>query len=143
MKTSPQKRKFVGPIKLYRKACFQQIGGLKKAMGWDTVDELLATYHGWKIITNEDLHVIHLKPTGSSYSSIDAKKQGAAFKNMRYGFLISFIAAMKLAFKKKSLVYFFRCLQGFLVTKPNYIVTKQEGVFIRKLRCKNMKKKLF
>ena len=29
-----------GPLKAYRKACFMEIGGLKKSMGWDTVDEL-------------------------------------------------------------------------------------------------------
>src|SRR5690606_22966997 len=31
-----------GAFKAYRKECFEQIGGLKPAMGWDTVDELLA-----------------------------------------------------------------------------------------------------
>ena len=42
-----------GAIKSYRKECFSQIGGLKPAMGWDTVDELLAQFHGWKIKTDE------------------------------------------------------------------------------------------
>src|SRR5690554_2606052 len=37
-----------GALKAYRKECFKEIGSLKKAMGWDTVDELLAQYHGWK-----------------------------------------------------------------------------------------------
>ncbi len=40
-----------GALKAYRKACFKDIGGLKASMGWDTVDELLAQYHGWKIKT--------------------------------------------------------------------------------------------
>ncbi|MBC7439966.1 MAG: glycosyltransferase family 2 protein, partial [Flavobacterium sp.] len=56
-----------GAFKAYRKACFQEIGGLKPAMGWDTVDELLAKFHGWKVVTNQDLKVKHLNPTGANY----------------------------------------------------------------------------
>src|SRR5690606_37491864 len=62
-----EKTKVRGPIKLYRKKCFQGIGGLQKSIGWDTVDELLAQYHGWQIKTDESLHVKHLKPTGENY----------------------------------------------------------------------------
>jgi hypothetical protein len=38
-----------GAFKAYRKACFKQMGGLK--VGWDTVDELLSTFYGWKVLT--------------------------------------------------------------------------------------------
>ena len=34
-----------GAIKAYRRECFEDIGGLVKAMGWDTVDEHAARYH--------------------------------------------------------------------------------------------------
>ncbi|MGK0235763.1 MAG: glycosyltransferase involved in cell wall biosynthesis, partial [Psychroserpens sp.] len=57
-----------GALKAYRKECFYDIGGLKSEMGWDTVDELLAQYHGWEIYTDESLEVKHLKPTGNAYS---------------------------------------------------------------------------
>src|SRR5690606_27380495 len=40
-----------GAFKAYRRQCFEEIGGLKPAMGWDTVDELLAKLHGWKVVT--------------------------------------------------------------------------------------------
>ncbi|MBT8319099.1 MAG: glycosyltransferase family 2 protein, partial [Gramella sp.] len=53
-----------GALKAYRKHCFIQIGELKPAMGWDTADELLARFHGWKVITDENLLVKHLRPTG-------------------------------------------------------------------------------
>ena len=33
-----EKTKVRGPIKLYKKECFEAIGGLKKSIGWDTVD---------------------------------------------------------------------------------------------------------
>ena len=41
-----------GALKAYRNECFLAIDGLKKTMGWDTVDELLANYHGWEVCTH-------------------------------------------------------------------------------------------
>jgi hypothetical protein len=68
-----------GAFKAYRKACFKQMGGLKAAMGWDTVDELLSTFYGWKVVTDATLIVKHLKPTGANYNKTARYKQGEAF----------------------------------------------------------------
>lgn len=137
------KKKVRGPIKIYRKACFEQIGGLKKSIGWDTVDELLAQYHGWEIKTDETLHVKHLKPTGATYTKASRFKQGEAFKKMRYGFFLTLIASAKLALKKKSFPFFFNTIIGFYKAENNYIVSEAEGKFIRNLRWRDIKKKLF
>lgn len=135
-----------GALKAYRKACFKEIGGLKPAMGWDTVDELLAQYHGWEIKTDENLRVKHLKPTGKNYNKTSKYKQGEAFYSLRYGFVITFIASAKLAFKKKDLGFFLNCITGFLYAKNEkrpYLVNKDEGRFIKNLRWKKMQEKLF
>ena len=131
------KKKVRGPIKLYKKECFNDIGGLKRSIGWDTVDELLAKYHGWEVCTDESLHVKHLKPTGANYSKKSKSKQGEAFYKMRYGFWLSFIASAKLAFNKKSFSFFVNCMQGYYKSKSSelpFIVSEKEGVFIRNLR---------
>ncbi len=135
-----------GALKAYRKECFNQIGGLKNAMGWDTVDELLAKYHGWKVVTDQTLYVKHLKPTGATYTKAAKYKQGEAFYKMRYGFALTQIAALKLAAKKRSLSFYFNCMRGYLKAKKNklsFLVTEEEGAFIRGLRWKNIKKKMF
>ncbi|PKD16472.1 glycosyl transferase family 2 [Salegentibacter salinarum] len=135
-----------GALKAYRKSCFKDIGGLKPAMGWDTVDELLAQYHGWEIKTDDSLRVKHLKPTGKNYSKTSKYKQGTAFYRLRYGIVISVIASAKLAFNKRDLGYFWDCIIGFLRAKNEkrpYLVNKDEGRFIRNLRWKKMQKKLF
>jgi len=130
-----------GALKAYRKACFSQIGGLKRTMGWDTVDELLTQYHGWEVCTLDNLHVKHLKPTGATYDGIAGMKQGQAFKKMRYGFLLTVIASVKLGWKKRSLAYVWNCLRGYFSIKNDYIVTPSEGKFIRKLRWNKIRKK--
>ncbi|WP_299102783.1 glycosyltransferase family 2 protein [uncultured Winogradskyella sp.] len=133
-----------GALKTYRKACFNQIGQLKASMGWDTVDELLAKYYGWDIFTDESLHVKHLKPTGQSYNKASKYLQGEAMHKMRYGFSITFISALKLAYKKKSIKLFRDYMSGYFRAKSNnvdYLVSKEEGQFIRDLRWKGIKEK--
>jgi len=135
-----------GALKAYRKECFEQIGGLKKAMGWDTVDELLAQYYQWSVNTLENLHVKHLKPTGLNYKKQAGLKQGEAFYRLRYGKTLTRIAALKLALKKKKWAYYFECMKGFAKSKKNkipFLVNETEGSFIRALRWRGIKKKLF
>jgi hypothetical protein len=55
-------------------------GGLKSSIGWDTIDEMLARYYGWKVVTIPDLYVKHLKPTGASYGANSMQLQGEAFE---------------------------------------------------------------
>lgn len=133
-----------GPIKAYRKACFEKIGGLKKSIGWDTVDVLLAQYNGWEIKTDKNLKVKHLKPTGKNYAENTKYLQGEALYKMRYGFLLSFLSALKLACKKKSFALFKDYIFGYLkasIEKFDFIITEDEGKFIRKLRWKNIQNK--
>jgi glycosyltransferase involved in cell wall biosynthesis len=134
-----------GALKAYRKECFEQIGQLKRSMGWDTVDELLAQYYKWDILTDESLHVKHLKPTGISYNKASKYLQGEAMYKMRYGFFITLISALKLAYKKQSFSLFKNYMSGYFKAKKDktaFLVSKEEGEFIRNLRWKGMLGKL-
>ncbi len=134
-----------GALKSYKKDCFLEIGKLKPSMGWDTVDELLAKYYGWEILTDEALHVKHLKPTGISYNKASKYLQGEAMYKMRYGFVITLISALKLAYKKGSFSLFKDYMAGYFKAKKEnifFLVSEDEGTFIRKLRWKGMLSKL-
>lgn len=134
-----------GALKAYRKECFEQIGQLKRSMGWDTVDELLAQYYKWDILTDESLHVKHLKPTGMSYNKASKYLQGEAMYKMRYGFFITLISALKLAYKKQSFSLFKDYMGGYFKAKKekiDFLVSEEEGEFIRHLRWKGMMGKL-
>ncbi len=134
-----------GALKAYRKACFEEIQGLKNSMGWDTVDELQAQYYGWKIKTNTSLHVKHLKPTGKAYTQAARFKQGAAFYKLRYGFWLTLIASGKLASRKRNFQFFMDCMKGYQKAKKEnleFMVSEKEGKFIRKLRWKNIFQKV-
>jgi glycosyltransferase involved in cell wall biosynthesis len=134
-----------GAFKAYRKETFQQIGGLKPAMGWDTVDELLCKFYHWKVITNESLQVKHLKPTGANYNKASRYKQGEAFYSLGYGFFITAIASLKLAMRKGKPLLFLDYIQGFWKAKSAkkpLLVTAEQAQFIRNYRWQKMKGKL-
>ena len=133
-----------GALKAYRKQCFLDIGKLKPSMGWDTVDELLAKYYGWELLTDESLKAKHLKPTGISYNKASKYLQGGAMYKMRYGFLITLVSAIKLAYKKKNFPLFKDYMSGYFKAKQykaEPLVSKEQGRFIRKLRWEGMKSK--
>ena len=135
-----------GAFKAYRKACFTDIGGLKPAMGWDTVDELLAKYFQWKVITDASLIVKHLKPTGANYNKTARFKQGEAFYSLGYGFWITAVSSAKLAFMKKKPLLFLDYIQGFWkakIAKKPLLVSEKQAEFIRNYRLQKMKEKLF
>ena len=58
-----------GATKIYRRAAWEAIGGLIRAPGWDTLDEVKANMLGWKTCSFHDLRLVQLKPTGAADGS--------------------------------------------------------------------------
>lgn len=56
----------VGPIKLYRRTCLEDIGGLVPHLGWDTIDVYRARQRGWQTANFPELKVIHLRQMGTA-----------------------------------------------------------------------------
>lgn len=134
-----------GPIKLYHKACFDKIKGLRLGTGWDTVDVLLAKYHGFTTKTDPDLPVKHLRPTGHGYAVKNHKAKGIALYKMRYGLPLAKIALLKMALQAKSPSLYLSGILGYLgawFSQQSRFVTKEEGTFIRKLRWKGIFQKM-
>ena len=135
-----------GALKAYRKETYKQIGGLKPAMGWDTVDELLCKFYDWKVVTDESLHVKHLKPTGANYNKAARYKQGEAFYSLGYGLIITTISSLKLAMKKGKPLLFIDYIVGFWKAKTSgkpLFVTAVQARFFRAYRWKKIKEKIF
>jgi biofilm PGA synthesis N-glycosyltransferase PgaC len=66
-----------GATKIYRRACWEQIGGVLSAAGWDTVDEVKSNMLGWSTRTLNGLNVLHYRFTGAANGAWDnAVKNG-------------------------------------------------------------------
>jgi glycosyltransferase involved in cell wall biosynthesis len=55
-----------GATKIYRKACWDAIGGVVRGTAWDTLDELKANMLGWSTRSFPGLEVIHFRYTGAA-----------------------------------------------------------------------------
>jgi glycosyltransferase involved in cell wall biosynthesis len=65
-----------GATKIYRRQCWQAIGGLIEASGWDVVDEIKASMLGWTTESFADVSALHHRPTGGSGPFRDMLKRG-------------------------------------------------------------------
>lgn len=55
-----------GATKIYKKDCWNAIGGLIKAPGWDGLDEIKANMLGWKTYTFRELKLRHYRFAGNA-----------------------------------------------------------------------------
>jgi len=55
-----------GATKIYRRAFWEQMGGLPPVVGWDTLDELKANMLGWTSRSFSHVNILHRRPTGSA-----------------------------------------------------------------------------
>ncbi|MDX6681608.1 MAG: hypothetical protein QOG94_1647 [Solirubrobacteraceae bacterium] len=63
-----------GALKVYRRACFEQVEPIPEILGWDTIDEIAARMHGWQTASEAipDGDPLHLRPIGSHDGSVRA-----------------------------------------------------------------------
>ncbi len=54
-----------GATKVFRYACYRDIGGVRPVFGWDVIDEILARDSGWSARSFENVCLIHLRGTAS------------------------------------------------------------------------------
>ena len=55
-----------GALKLYTRACFEAIGGVREQLGWDGVDEVLARMAGFETRSFAGAEALHHRRTGSA-----------------------------------------------------------------------------
>jgi biofilm PGA synthesis N-glycosyltransferase PgaC len=132
-----------GPIKLYRRECWDAIGGLIKAPGWDTVDEVQANRFGWRTRSFEEIRVVHQRPTGAVQGVWrDGVKMGRAAYICGYHPVFLLVKCAKRLFAKpyvlSSLAHGYGFFSAYLKGIPQF----EDGNMIRYLRRQQMQRLL-
>lgn len=130
-----------GPIKAYRKECFEAMKGLRAVLGWDNIDVMLAQKVGWEVATIKDLWVKHLRPTAYKYKKQKAEKLGEYFYNIGLDIPLAMISSAKSAMKSKSFSEFFITIKSYFKQNQERVLTNDEILYIRQLRWQSMFKK--
>jgi poly-beta-1,6-N-acetyl-D-glucosamine synthase len=90
-----------GATKIYRRECWEQIHGLHRVPGWDTIDEVKANMLGWTTRTFPDLKLLHHRPAGGAYGQWrDWLKNGRANYIAGYHPLFMFVKCIRRLFEK-------------------------------------------
>ena len=105
-----------GAAKMYRRDCFNQIGGIPKVLGWDTIDELKAQYEGWETQSYKPLILVHYKPIGIKQTKIIKREMLAGDRQYYLGYhpLFALLKNLYRMFQKPYFIAGFLNMLGFL-----------------------------
>jgi glycosyltransferase involved in cell wall biosynthesis len=137
----------LGAFKSWRKACFAEIGGLRPTIGWDSIDEMLALYHGWRVGFDPELEIRHYRPI-HTHTGLERvhRRIGVGLYKSRFGWWVTAFSAVKAGLRTPTpLRNTLAVLNGFLTAwwrKEDFVVTPDEGRFFRRLRWTALFKKL-
>ena len=124
-----------GATKIYRRTCWEAIGGLWRAPGWDTIDEVKANMLGWKTYTFSDLHLLHQRLTGSEEGLLrDRVKHGLACYISGYHPLYLAASCLRRLTQKPYVIGSLAIMYGFLtahVTRPPRLEDRSYVAYIR------------
>jgi glycosyltransferase involved in cell wall biosynthesis len=136
-----------GPCKSYRKACLEDMKGLRPTIGWDSADEILAQYYGWEVKVDDQLLIHHHRITGTNTGQLKVRRRiGHGFYRIRYGFWVSVFSAIKSSFRSPPYLFSgIAILIGYfeaMFRGDRFVVTEEEGRYFRQFRWQRLKQKL-
>jgi glycosyltransferase involved in cell wall biosynthesis len=131
-----------GATKIYRKACWEAIGELIKAPGWDTLDEVKANMLGWKTRSFPEIILIHHRFTGQADGPWrNWVKNGTANYISGYHPLFMSFKCLKRIFQKPyvigSIGLFYGFIEGYMKKIPQ-INDKKLIAYLRKQQLKRL-----
>lgn len=79
-----------GPSKIYRRQCFEDIGGIKPIPGWDLADVLSAQMKGWETKCFREYKIVHYRQIGSVRGGVTGGKFYLGMLQYRFGYLFTY-----------------------------------------------------
>jgi glycosyltransferase involved in cell wall biosynthesis len=128
-----------GGAKIYRRACWEALGGLWVGPGSDTVDEVKANMLGWKSLSFSDIPMLHHRFTGASWG-----RWGGLIKDGKIDYVTGyhplFVAAKLLvrSTRRPYLAGSLAHLYGYLTASVLRMQRVQDREFIRYLRSQQL-----
>jgi biofilm PGA synthesis N-glycosyltransferase PgaC len=130
-----------GATKIYRRKCWEEIGGLWQAPGWDTIDELRAQMLGWKTESFADIKVLHQRLTGTAESLWnDLVKNGMARYVAGYHPLFLLASCTRRLTYKPYLIHSAGLLWGYAKGYIKHVPQVNDPALIRFVRREQLKR---
>ena len=130
-----------GATKIYRHTCWESIGGLLKAPGWDTLDEVKANMLGWISRSFPEKKVVHHRPTGTAESTWrNLVKDGRADYISGYHPIFMLLKCLRRITRKPYVIHTTGLLYGFLTGYLTKAAPVNDPALIKYLRKQQLRK---
>lgn len=132
-----------GATKIYRRDCWEAIGGLIPSPGWDTFDEVKAARLGWKTESFPEIMVLQRRETGANEGTWrDYAKNGRANYICGYHPLFMLLKCLKRLPQRPYFVASFALAWGYLSSSFNGTKRANDVSTIRYLRKQQLRRLL-
>lgn len=137
----------VGPSKVYRRACFEQSGGLKPVPGWDLADLLAAQMNGWHTACFKDILLKHYRISGVRRGSTwsRAKLQGSFEYRHGYALHYTILKALHHVRDRESAIGAAARISGYLqawLTRQPHLFDADMRAFLRAKHAQVLRQRL-
>jgi poly-beta-1,6-N-acetyl-D-glucosamine synthase len=133
-----------GATKIYRRQCWENLGGLVAVPGWDTIDEVKANLKGWNTRTVPDIVALHHRFTGSAQGAWkDSVKNGLANYICGYHPLFVLLKCFRRLMRKPYVIGAIGLLWGYLSGYLKGIAQVPDPILIRYTRTQQIRRLLF
>jgi poly-beta-1,6-N-acetyl-D-glucosamine synthase len=124
-----------GALKMYRRECFESIGGLTTQIGWDTIDEVSAWTKGWRSRSFYELKVIHRRPTGDGIEAGRVYRERGKAEYLTCSHPLFVLAkALRMAITRRSVAKPLHYLRGFMASSLRHESRINDPAFARARR---------
>ncbi|HUP02844.1 MAG TPA: glycosyltransferase family A protein [Bryobacteraceae bacterium] len=132
-----------GATKIYRRACWEAIGGLWNDRGWDTIDEVTANMLGWKTQSFNELQVMHHRFTGTSEGLVNnCVKFGAVCYICRYHPVYFLASCFYRTVRRPYLIGSLAMMTGMVKSYVGRVPRVDDKDFIKYIRRQQMRRLL-
>lgn len=137
----------VGPSKVYKRECFDQIGGIPAIPGWDLADLLASQMKGWETRCFFDLKIKHFRVTGSRRKGITGGKflLGRFQYRFGYSFFYSLLKGIYRMFEKPVIIGGISIISGYIyaaIRREEHLFKPEMRAFLRSKQRKYLRSKL-
>lgn len=131
-----------GATKIYRRSCWDALGSLVRAPGWDTIDEIKANMLGWTTRTFNHLSLTQLRRTGAANGIWgDSVKNGRANYSSGYHPIFMLLKCLRRSIMRPYAIRGMGLAWGFISGYKDHSSRVDDAV-IKYVRCQQLRRLL-
>lgn len=124
-----------GAVKMYRRDCFERVGGIEQRLGWDTIDETYARMRGFATRSLPDLVALHHRHSATADGALRGRaRHGTCAYILRYDPLWVAARSIKVATARPIGLSGLAFLYGYLSGPARRVERVEDDAFKRFVR---------